>query len=200
MTGLGSSKGTWSLPRFGKACLSTFLPPPDPHSRCETLRLSPTVSIRNYRVVEVRLHRIFAGQGFNFPKAETRFVWTRLATPSSSPSSWWPMSHLKGTFQGQLFHRSFASANSYGPTMHRVLVRPVELPIFRSFTHSTDAPRDAQGAERLTSSSECFTTVSPMNLQVSRLPPPNRACDFHRTRLSRDWHFSTGLLPFCHPL
>ena len=31
---------------------------------------------------------------------------------------------------------------------------------------------------------------------VSPLPLPNRACDFHRTRLSRDWPFLPGITPW----
>jgi len=49
------------------------------------------------------------------------------------------------------------------------------------------------GAGRLCSSSGCLTTKPPMIVRVSRLPPPNRACGFHRTRLSRGRHSSPGV-------
>src|SRR4051812_45824351 len=43
----------------------------------------------------------------------------------------WPVggtaSRLTSTFQGQLFHRRFASAGSYAPTMRRPPVGPTEL-------------------------------------------------------------------------
>jgi hypothetical protein len=51
------------------------------------------------------------------------------------------------------------------------------------------------GAGRLARVSGVSRRAYSPSSQVSRLPPPNPACDFHRTGLSRDRHSSPGITP-----
>jgi hypothetical protein len=74
------------------------------------------------------------------------FIPRSTGTAYPSPAYLSPASDLTGTFQGQLFHRRFASTGSYTPRARGLPVQATEVlaPSWAPSPHSTVALRDTR--------------------------------------------------------